>query len=223
MKKSLLWKMASPDELSSEKTSYSLISRSSDLYVSYPFLAYLSSSTFAASKSLPQGVFLKLNYFPKASWITWLVLLAVKGFGLQHCFVWNTDPLFRFELESGLPKRNNCCNDSIWTEPLDSLFLLVSVTVWHKNILNRKYEQNVCLWEFFFYWFIYGEKPTSSLSSLSWSCTWLQKCGNDKDVTVVLQPRCALPCGVTHGASCCSRGWRTTTWREGREKLPMTA
>lgn len=118
-----------------------------------------------------QGVLLKFSsYFPEASWMMWLVLVIVKGFGLQLWFIQNTDLLFWFGLELLAQKRKtNCCNNSIWTDPLDSLFLLISITVWHKNLLNRKYEQNLCLWEFFFYLFVYWEKQKNLLYSLSLS------------------------------------------------------
>lgn len=66
-----------------------------------------------------------------------------------------------------LAQKKNCCNNSIWTEPLDSLFLFISVTVCHKNLLNRKYEQNLCLWEFFFYLFTERNQKNCFRVSLS--------------------------------------------------------
>lgn len=140
----------------------------------------------------------------------WLVLVIVKGFGLQLWFIQNTDLLFWFGLEFLAQKRKtNCYNNSIWTEPLDSLFLLISVNVWHKNLLNRKYEQNLCLWEFFFLFIcLLRETKKFALESFFF---WLQKCGKSRDVTVVLQPRCILPFCVTHKSLVLFFGWRTTT------------
>lgn len=125
-----------------------------------------------------------------------------------------------------LLKRNNCCSGSIWTEPLDLLFLLVTVTVWHRNLLNRKHEENLCLREFF-YLLICWENPKSLLSSLSLSDMQVQKWRKGKDVAVVPQLRSTLPCWVTHGASCCSWGEGQPCGAEGilgeGEKLPTTA
>lgn len=90
---------------------------------------------------------------------------------------------------------------------------LINVTLWHRNLLNRKYEQNLCLWEFFFCLFI---ERVWRVFFLSFSDMWLQKCGKGKGVAVVLQPRCALPCFVTYKALCCCRG---EGWPRGAEGI----
>lgn len=117
-----------------------------------------------------QGVFLKFSsYFQKASWMMWLALVIVRRFGLQLWFIQNTDLLFWFGLELLAQKRKtNCCNNSMWTESLDSLFLLISITVWYKNLLNRKYEQTLCLWEFFSI-YLFTERNQKICFSLSLS------------------------------------------------------
>lgn len=140
--------------------------------------------------------------------------------------MWNTDLLFWFELESYLLKRNNCCNNSVWAEPLDSLFLLLSVTVWHKNLLNRRYEQNLCLCKSFFCLFI--EKIwrvcfraflclTHDFRNVGKVEMW-QLCSSlDTLCPVVwrMEPPAALRVKDNHVEQ---KGF----W-EGREKLPVTA
>lgn len=68
-----------------------------------------------------------------------------------------------------------------YEQPLDSLFLLISVTVCHKNLLNRTYEQILCSGNCFFCIFIYWENLKSLPSSLSLSDMWLQEHGKRSD------------------------------------------
>lgn len=139
-----------------------------EIYISYPLLTYPASSTFAVSRS-----FLKIQFlFPKSQLNAVTCSCHCKRVWVATVVHTKHWPAFLVWTWALLAQKKKLLQQFHMNRASELPVSLISVTVWHKNLLNRKYEQNLCLWEFFFL-FIYLQRETKKIA-LEFLCLTLE-------------------------------------------------